>query len=47
MHYCLMLFTSEFPTKEKIDNMMKNIHGITTILKHMMNTHNLHTIGTK
>lgn len=23
MHYCLMLFTREFPTKEKIDNMMK------------------------
>lgn len=23
MHYCLMLFTKEFPTKEKIDNMMK------------------------
>lgn len=23
MRYCLMLFTKEFPTKEKIDNMMK------------------------
>lgn len=23
MHYCLMLFTKEFPTKEKIDSMME------------------------
>lgn len=23
MHYCLMLFTKDFPTEENIDNMME------------------------
>lgn len=26
MHYCLMLFTKEFPTKQKIEDMMKKYH---------------------